>query len=171
MVDTVAPWRIGIWSVIIGTEFSVKHDTSHCRLCREVSSFDSLLVRSLSKKIPKFAPRSRRNTCCEYGRRPVMVVFAAGVPLRARRKFWHLFCVFWKRHRQKRIKWWTLLRRVYTAKCHVLLNIQYQWWHFKHPFSRERLCQEDSLRLNECDSKRKLSSNQIVRTVKVWSVI
>ena len=71
----------------IGAEFSVKHGTSHCRLCREVSSFDSLLMRSLSKKIPKFEPRSWRNTCCEHGRRLVMVVFAAGVPLRARHKF------------------------------------------------------------------------------------
>ena len=40
-----------------------------CSLCGEASSFDSLLAMSLSKdvkEIPKFAPRSRKNTCRKH---------------------------------------------------------------------------------------------------------
>jgi len=34
----------------------------------------------------------------------------------------------------------TLLRGGYAAKCHALLKIKYQLWHFKLPFPSKRLC-------------------------------
>jgi len=102
----VAPWRMDIWSVIIGTECSVKHDTLQCRLCGEVSiiwlSFGSLFFKRYQRD-NKFVPGSQRNTCCKHNHHEPAPVLATGVPPRARFKFWYLF---WKRPHQKRIKWW-----------------------------------------------------------------
>ena len=43
----------------LGTRLAHWGPIMKCSLCGEVSSFDSLLAVSLSKEIPKFAPRSR----------------------------------------------------------------------------------------------------------------
>ena len=73
------------------------------------------------KKMPNFAPRSRRNTCCKHG--PCAF---AGVPPRARFEVWCIFFFFGTRHFKRESNDDTSSLRQ-QAQCHALLKIKYQW--------------------------------------------